>query len=53
MLWSTADLGSGDWIKVQAFSAGKSKRTITYGIPAEHRPLPGGYYRLTIPAAID
>jgi len=53
VLWSTADLGSGDWIKVQAFPAGEAKRTVTYGIPAVHRPLPDGYYRLTIPAAID
>ena len=53
VLWSTADIAGGEWIKVQAFPAEGGKRTVTYGIPAEHLPLPGGYYRLTIPAAID
>ena len=53
VLWSTADLANGKWIQVQAFQPEGAKRTVTYGIPAVHLPLPNGYYRLTIPAAID
>jgi hypothetical protein len=53
VLWSTADIAGGGWIKVQEFPAQGDKRTVTHGIPAEHLPLPSGYYRLTIPAAND
>jgi hypothetical protein len=53
VLWSTDSVGGGEWIKVQEFPAQGDKRTVTYWIPAEHLPLPSGYYRLTIPAAND
>jgi len=53
VLWSTDSVGGGEWIKVQEFPAQGDKRTVTYWIPAEHLPLPSGYYQLTIPAAND
>ncbi len=53
VLWSTDDVADGEWIKVQEFTVQDGKRTITYNLPAEHLPLPNGYYRLTIPVAND
>ena len=53
LLWSTADVGSGEWIKVQEFPPQDGKRTIIHDLPVEHLPLPNGYYRLTIPATND
>ena len=53
VLWSAGDVAPDEWIKVQHFSPQPEKRTISYEIPAEHRPVPNGYYRLTIPAKND
>ncbi|MDB4808248.1 lamin tail domain-containing protein, partial [Verrucomicrobia bacterium] len=53
VLWSTDDVADGEWIKVQEFPVQDGKRTIIYNLPAEHLPLPNGYYRLTIPVAND
>ena len=53
VLWSTADVAGGEWIKVQEFLPQDSNRTIIHDLPVEHLPLPNGYYRLTIPATND
>ena len=53
VLWSTADVGSREWTKVQEFPPQDGKRTIIHDLPVEHLQLPSGYYRLTIPAATD
>ena len=53
VLWRADDVTSDEWIKVQQFSPQPEKRTISYEIPAEHRPVSKGYYRLTIPAKND
>ncbi len=53
VLWSTDDVAGGEWIKVQEFPPQDGKRTIIHDLPAEHLPLPTGYYRLTIPATND
>ena len=51
--WSAGAVAGGEWIKVQQFSPQPEKRIISYEIPAEHRPIPNGYFQLTIPAAGD
>ena len=53
VLWSAGAVAGGEWIKVQQFSPQPEKRIISYEIPAEHRPIPNGYFQLTIPAAGD
>ena len=53
VLWSTADIAGGEWIKVKEFPPQDGKRTIIHDLPTEHLPLPNGYYRLTIPATND
>ena len=50
VLWSTGNVADGEWIKVKQFSPQPEKRTISYEIPAEQRPIPNGYYRVTISA---
>ena len=53
VLWSTADVGSREWTKVQEFPPQDGKRTIIHDLPVELLQLPNGYYRRTIPAATD